>query len=113
VYLASILGAPGRDVRYAIRSLRKDLRFSLVAFFALALGIGASTVVFSVFYNLLFNALAAKNADRLVVPVIEDVEHPNLPSSLFVSGKDLNYLRRNNQTFEGFVGYRWGHAIVQ
>jgi putative ABC transport system permease protein len=37
-----------RDFRYAPRSLRKNRRFSLIAIFALALGIGASTVVFSV-----------------------------------------------------------------
>ena len=40
-----------RDFRYALRSLRKNRRFSLIAIFALALGIGASTVVFSVVYN--------------------------------------------------------------
>jgi hypothetical protein len=39
--------------------------------FALTLGIAATTVVFSVFYNMLFNAVAAKDAQRLVVPVNE------------------------------------------
>src|ERR1700677_2875478 len=41
----------GADFRYAVRSLRKDRRFALIAIFALALGIGASTVVFSIIYN--------------------------------------------------------------
>jgi len=40
-----------RDFRYALRNLRNDRRFSLIAIFALALGIGASTIVFSVVYN--------------------------------------------------------------
>src|SRR5690348_2055047 len=35
-----------RDFRYALRNLRKNRRFSLVAIFALALGIGATTVMF-------------------------------------------------------------------
>src|SRR5580704_4232114 len=64
-----------QDLRYAIRNLRKDRRFAMVAVFALALGIGASTVVFSIFYNLFFNAFAAKDANRLVVPVIQKTEN--------------------------------------
>jgi putative ABC transport system permease protein len=45
---AAIADGLVRDFRYAQRSLRKDYRFSLVAILALALGIGASTVVFTV-----------------------------------------------------------------
>lgn len=65
-----------RNFRYAVRSLAKDRKFAFVAVFALALGIGARTVVFSVFYNLMFNAVAAKDAGRLVVPVVADLEKP-------------------------------------
>ncbi len=43
-----------RDLRYAIRNLRKDWRFGLVAIFTLAPGIGAATVAFSAFYRLLY-----------------------------------------------------------
>src|ERR1700675_4541049 len=39
------------DLRYAWRSLRKDTRFSLLAVFALAIGIGCSSIIFSVVYN--------------------------------------------------------------
>jgi hypothetical protein len=52
------------DLRYAVRSFAKERRFALLAVFALALGIASSTVVFSVFYNLLFNAFDAKDARR-------------------------------------------------
>src|SRR6266478_9787856 len=93
-----------RDFRYALRNVRKDRQFTLVAVFALALGIGASTVVFSVFYNLLFNAFAAKDAERLVVPVVEDAERPDVTSGLFASWADLNYLKEHNQIFEGLIG---------
>jgi ABC-type uncharacterized transport system fused permease/ATPase subunit len=73
-----------RDFRYAVRTLRKDLRFAFVAVFALTLGIAATTVVFSVFYNMLFNAVAAKDTQRLVVPVIENTDHPDYSAQLFI-----------------------------
>ena len=63
-----------RDFRYAFHTLHRDRRFACVAIFALALGIGASTVAFSTFYNLLFNAFAALNASRLVVFSVQNEE---------------------------------------
>jgi putative ABC transport system permease protein len=102
-----------RDFRYAIRSLRKDLRFVSVAVFALAVGIGATTVVFSVFYNLMFKAVAARDAQRLVVPLLQDAERPDYSAKLFVRWPDLKYLKEHNQVFEGVVGYRFGRAMAQ
>jgi hypothetical protein len=102
-----------RDFSYAVRSLRKDRRFAFVAVFALALGIGASTVVFSVFYNLLFNAFAAKDAGRMVVPVVQDAATPDETGSLYVQWADLKYLREHNQVFEDMVGYYGATSLVQ
>jgi putative ABC transport system permease protein len=102
-----------RDFRYAVRSLWKDKRFAFVAVFALALGIGASTVVFSVFYNLLFNAIAAKDSGRLVVPVVEDMERPESSSGLWIRLGDLTYLREHDQVFEGVIGFHYGRTFVR
>jgi predicted permease len=105
-----------RELRYAVRSLAKDRRFAFVAVFALALGIGASTVVFSVFYNLMFNAIAAKDAGRLVVPVVVDLEKPGYAGydyQLWINWADLEYLRQHNQLFENLVGSHSGIAAVQ
>jgi predicted permease len=105
-----------RDFRYAGRSLAKDRKFAFVAVFALALGIGASTVVFSVFYNLLFSAVAAKDAGRLVVPVVADLEKPSYAGfdyQLWINWADLEYLREHNQLFENLVGSHSGVAAVQ
>jgi hypothetical protein len=98
------------ELQYSIRSIRKDLRFAIVAVFALALGIGSSTVVFSVFYNLMFNAVAARDAQRLVVPVVQNVETPEFSSQLRVSWADVKYLREHNQVFEKVVGSHSGIA---
>src|SRR5580693_472771 len=104
-----------RDFRYAGRSLAKDRKFAFVAVFALALGIGASTVVFSVFYNLLFSAVAAKDAGRLVVPVVADLEKPSYAGfdyQLWINWADLEYLREHNQLFENLGGSHSGVAAV-
>jgi putative ABC transport system permease protein len=102
-----------RDLRYSIRRIRQDLRFTFVAVFALALGIGASTVVFSVFYNLIFNAIAARDAQRLVVPVVQNAETPESNSQLWISWADVKYLSEHNQVFENVVGSHSGIARVQ
>ena len=116
MYRWFILGSLVRDFSYAIRSLRKDKKFAFVAVCALALGIGASTVVFSVFYNLLFNAVAARDAGRLVVPVVEDLQEPGYAGNdhqLWIKWADLQYLREHNQLFENLVGSHSGIARVQ
>src|SRR5258708_20249731 len=50
-----------RDLQYAFRSLAKDRRFALIAVLALALGIGATTVMFSLLYNAVFNPFPYHN----------------------------------------------------
>jgi putative ABC transport system permease protein len=101
-----------RDIRYALRNLRKDPKFTFVAVFALALGIGSSTVVFSVFYNLLFNAFAAKDAARLVVPVIEDADQPGSADALTLPLTELAAIRQQNRVFENVVGYVMAGGFV-
>ena len=104
-YLDNLL----RDFHYAIRNLRKDRRFTFVAIFALSLGIGASTVVFSIFYNLVFNAFAAKDASRLVVLVVQNTENTGQSGSnlqpLTLALADLDAIREQNRVFENVVGY--------
>jgi hypothetical protein len=63
-----------RDFRYAFRSLRKDRRFVLTAILALALGIGATTAMFSLVYNLLIDPLPYKGGNRLTVVKIHDMK---------------------------------------
>ena len=56
----------GRDLRYALRGLSRRPAFTFAAVLTLALGIGATTAIFSVVYSVLIKPLPYPNADELV-----------------------------------------------
>ena len=54
------------DIRYAVRTLLRSPGFALVAVVTLALGIGASTSIYSVVYSILLRPLDFPEPERLV-----------------------------------------------
>ena len=56
-----------QDIRYASRLLRRQRRFTLLATATIALGIAATTILFSITYGVLLKPLPWPAADRLVV----------------------------------------------
>jgi predicted permease len=55
------------DIRYALRTLAASPQFAAIAVLSLALGIGANTALFSLWYNVLHSALPVKDPDSLVM----------------------------------------------
>jgi len=88
-----------RDVRYAIRALRRSPVFAVTATISLALGIGVNTLVFSVVNALLLRPLPVSDPERVVF-----VQHvgPFVAHS-YPAYRDL---RDRNVTFDALAGYR-------
>ncbi len=95
------------DLRYAFRTLKNNPRFTAVTVIILALGIGASTVVFSVVNAVLLSPLPYNNSDRLVWLWSVD---PNGPLRTRVSYPDFLDWRAQSQTLD-LVGFG-GNEIV-
>ena len=62
----------GADLRFTARLFRKSPGFSLIAIASMALGIGASSAIFSLVYAVLLDPYPYKNADRIVAPTFSD-----------------------------------------
>ena len=101
---ANLIDAAVQDLRHAGRLLRKSPGFAAVAVFTLALGIGATTAMFSVVYNLLFDPFPYKAADRLVVIQIHDLKQQGESDREEFSVPEFLDYRQQNHVFEDMVG---------
>src|SRR6266851_9303935 len=72
-----------RDVRFATRQLRKAPGFSAVAVLTLALGIGATTCIFSVIYGVLISPYPYAKANEIWAPEIRDSKNPKNSRGVF------------------------------
>jgi putative ABC transport system permease protein len=102
-----------QDFRYTLRSLARDRGVAVVAIVTLALGIGATTVIFSAFYGVLVDALPYRDSGRLITFGIQNLT--NLGSSSgrnFFSASEFLAFRQENRVFDEMVGYDPGGAVL-
>ena len=71
------------DIRYGLRSLLKNPGFSAVAILSLALGIGATTSMFSLIYAVLLHPVPYADWQRLVYPIFLNNDQPGSPENWF------------------------------
>ena len=91
------MGTLGQDVRYALRNLRRAPGFAVVAIITLALGIGASTAIFSVIDNILMEPFPYPDAQRFMSVQIHDAERTEPGGRAGFSGPEfMDYVEQNH-----------------
>ncbi|EQD28057.1 permease, partial [mine drainage metagenome] len=90
------------DLRYALRQLRKSPGFALTAVLTLALGMGATTAIFSLIHGAL--RLPFPDANRLVS--VKD----KYPSASYIAASypDFEVWKRQNKSFTQMVAISQG-----
>jgi hypothetical protein len=91
------LGSLWRDFTFAFRTLAKKPGFAVVAVMTLALGIGASTAIFSVIENVLIAPFPYLDANRMVGLEIHDPTRGQLQGRVEYPGPEfLDYVKKNH-----------------
>ena len=91
-----------QDLRYGVRTLRKQPGFTLVAVLTLALGIGASTTIFSAVNPILFEPLPYPQAERLV-SVLETFDNGSRNPGTFGMYRGLS---ERSRSFDALAVYK-------
>jgi predicted permease len=97
------------NFRYALRQLRKNPGFTLTAVLTLALGIGATTAIFSLIYTVLLRPLPFPQPDRLVSLAQQDHSLPGMASES-LSYPDYFDWRAQNHTFSDIASFKHGNV---
>jgi predicted permease len=92
------------DFRYGVRQLRKNPGFTAVAILTLALGIGATTAIFSVVDAVILRPLPYESPDSLVL--VKERIPKVTPDPIPVCAPDVLRFQRENQSFVSLAAFR-------
>ena len=102
-----LLDALFQDLHFALRMLRKNPSFAVIAILTLALGIGANTAIFSVVNAVLLRPLPYNDPEKLVRA---DEFWPRMNDTM-VPNPDYTNWNLHNQVFEELAAYNGGDQV--
>src|SRR5215472_9563522 len=102
------MGGLAQDLRYGVRQFRKNPGFTAVAVLTLALGIGASAAVFSIFDAVLLRPLSYRDASRLVSIWSSELHQPG--TKIFAPFRDFQEFKTQSRSFETLAALTWARA---
>ncbi|HMC76537.1 MAG TPA: ABC transporter permease [Vicinamibacterales bacterium] len=101
-WLSRFVEVAAQDIRYGVRSLRRNRGFALMVIVTMALGIGANTAIFSVVNAVLLRPLPYHDGDNLVV--LHHGQGDALANDMGFSVKDISDYRRG-RSFSDIVEF--------
>ncbi len=99
------------DMRYALRGLRNQPGFTVLAVLALGLGIGSATAIFSVVYNVVLNPWPYRDASRIVLVEVHDVKRSQPGGRAAYTTPEFIEYARQNHVFEDELGSSPGDIL--
>jgi putative ABC transport system permease protein len=114
----NFLASLWQDVRYGLRQLRRNPGFTAVAIITLALGIGASTAIFSLIDNVLLAPFPYKDSGRMVFPRIHGTAQAEEQGRQGYSSNEFLEFAKHNHVFDAVIGtsddpvlYKHGNGV--
>lgn len=95
----------GQDLRHAVRTLKRDRGFTIVAVLVLALGLGATATVFSVVDAVLLQPLPFASPERLAWISNAPAEAGESLSGVSSDARIFESWRQRNRSFEAMAAY--------
>jgi putative ABC transport system permease protein len=96
-----------RDMQFAIRMLRKQPGFSLIAVLTLALGIGATAAVFSLIQGVLLTPPPYEKPDQLMLVPTRRVDGQKMESPRGWPAQQWLEWQKQSTSLQGAAGYNW------